>query len=94
MESDPASEIGRVPAALHVSDSVALVVLCLLELAALAAIVVLWRKKDRSVAVKVAWTLMMLVPAAGLVTYLVWGDPPPPNGPTDRSSRPPDQPEV
>ncbi len=29
---------------------------------------------------------VMLVPAVGLIAFLVWGDPPPPNGPTDRQN--------
>ena len=83
----PEREIGRALPPIPVSNTVALVLLVLVELAAVVAVVAVWREKGRSRATKLLWTLITLVPVFGLVAFLVWRDPPPPNDPTDRPPR-------
>jgi hypothetical protein len=80
-----ANEIGGAPSPIHASDAVALVLLGVLELVAVWLVVRIWREHGRSVVAKVAWSLVTLVPVAGLVAWAAWRDPPPPNGPTDQA---------
>lgn len=80
-----AREIGRAPDPIHASDTVMLAVLVGLELVAVWLVVRIWREHGRSIAGRLFWSLVTLVPVVGLVAWAVWRDPPPPNGPTDRS---------
>jgi hypothetical protein len=66
---------------------VALALLAVFELLAVFAVVAIWRERGRSRGTRLVWTAITLVPLVGLVAFLVWRDPPPPNDPTDRPSR-------
>jgi hypothetical protein len=80
----PEQEIGRAPVPIPLSSAVALALLVIAELGAVVAVVAIWRERHGSRWAKVLWTLITLLPLLGLVAFLVWRDPPPPNGPTDR----------
>jgi hypothetical protein len=81
----PESEIGRAPTPLPLSGStVLLVLLVVAELVAAVAVVAIWREKGGSRAAKTVWSIVTLVPLFGLLAFLVWRDPPPPNDPMDR----------
>jgi hypothetical protein len=81
----PEKEIGRVPTLVHIPDAVALTLLAALELLAVLAVLALWRERGRTGTARLIWTAVTLVPVVGLVAFLVWRDPPPPNDPTDRA---------
>lgn len=80
-----AREIGRGPGTpIPVSDAVAHALLAALEVLALVLVSRIWRERGSSVARRVFWTVVTLVPVLGLLAYALWRDPPPPNDPTDR----------
>jgi hypothetical protein len=54
-----------------------------LELAAVGLAVGLWRGREHVLA-KLLWTVILLVPAFGLIAFAVWHDPPPPSDLIDR----------
>jgi hypothetical protein len=62
-----------------------LTLLTALELLAVFAVVALWRERGRTWTARLIWTAVTLVPVVGLVAFVVWRDPPPPNDPTDRA---------
>lgn len=82
-----AREIGRAPTPIEVSDAVALALLVAAELGAMWLVVGIWRERGCSVAARIFWTAVTLVPILGLIAYAAWRDPPPPNDPTDRPRR-------
>ncbi len=80
-----AREIGRGPGTpIPVSDAVGLALLVVLELVALVLAHRVWREPGRSLAARVLWTVVTLVPVLGLLAYALLRDPPPPSDPTDR----------
>jgi hypothetical protein len=88
VDTAPELEISRVPALVDIPDAVALALLAVSELLALVAVVAIWRERGRPWGTRLFWTAVTLVPVVGLLAFLVWRDPPPPNDPTDRP--PPD----
>jgi hypothetical protein len=80
-------EIGRAPIPIEAPDAVVLALLGVLELIAVIAVVAIWREKGRPWTTRLMWSAITLVPVVGLLAFLVWGDPPPPNDPTDRPPR-------
>jgi hypothetical protein len=75
----------RLPPPIPISDGVAIVILGVLELVAIWCVIRIWRETRRSVAARLFWTVVTLVPLIGLVAFAVWRDPPPPpRDPTDR----------
>ena len=81
-----AREIGRGPGTpIPVSDAVAVALLAGLEVLALVLVSRIWRERGSSVAARIFWTGVTLVPVLGLIAYAAWRDPPPPPAdPTDR----------
>lgn len=79
-------EINRSPPPpIPISDAAAITILAALELVALWCVVRIWRERSRSVAARLFWSAVALVPVLGLIAYVVWRDPPPPpRDPTDR----------
>jgi hypothetical protein len=86
-----AEQIGGAPNPIHAPDVLVVALLAGLELLAILLVVSLWRERGRSRASRLFWTAMTLVPVIGLIAWVVWRDPPPPNDPTDR---PPERLEV
>lgn len=78
-----AREISRAPTPIRVSEGVAVALLLVLEGVAVWAVARIWRERG-SLAARIIWTVVTLVPVLGLIAHAVWRDPPPPNGPTDR----------
>jgi hypothetical protein len=75
----------RLPSPIPISDAVALAIVAVLELVAVWCVVRVWCEPGRSVAARLFWTVVTLVPVLGLIAYAAWRDPPPPPGdPTDR----------
>jgi len=71
-------------------DRTFFVVAGVLEIAALALVVGLWRGRE-SPWRQVLWTAVLLVPFFGLIAYAVLHDTPPPSDPADRA---PDRPDI
>ncbi len=69
---------------IDVSDVVIVGLLAALELVALWLVVRMWRERSGSVASRVVWTVVTLVPVFGLIAHAVVRDPPPPSDPADR----------
>jgi hypothetical protein len=75
----------RLPSPIPISDTVAIAILAVLELAAVWCVVRIWREPNRPVAACLFWTVVTVVPVLGLIAYAAWRDPsPPPRDPTDR----------
>ncbi len=71
-------------------DRTAVVAGGILEVGALALAVGVWRGREHAVR-KVLWTLVLLVPAVGIIAFALLHDPPAPSDPIDR---PPDRPDM
>jgi hypothetical protein len=76
--------ISRAPDPIPVADRVALALIAAVEVASAVLIVRMWRERG-GVLEKLLWTVVTLVPVLGIIAHLVWRDPPPPRGPTDRA---------
>lgn len=84
-----ASELNRkLPPPIPVSDAVAVGFLAVLELIAIWCVIRIWRERGGSVAARLLWTAVTLVPVLGLIAYAAWRDPPPPKDPTERPRDP------
>jgi hypothetical protein len=79
-----AHEISRAPTPIRVSDAVAVALLSVLEIVAIVLVLRIWRERGSTVAVRIFWSAVTLLPVLGLIAYAAWRDPPPPSDPTDR----------
>jgi len=79
-----ANSIGRAPEPIPGSIEAVLVVVAVLEVVAAWMVVGIWREPRRSLAYRMAWSAVALMPVVGLILCALWRDPPGPHGPTDR----------